>query len=73
MKKRAMERPLLITVKETAKLLSIGTTKVWQLIRLNELDSIKIGTCRRVRTESVIRFVERSQQQRLSQISEGRL
>jgi len=41
-------RPLLLTVEEAARLLSIGRPKMWQLIMTGEVLSVKIGASRRI-------------------------
>ena len=47
--------PLLLTVEETADLLHIGRSKVFDLIRCRDLDSVKIGRLRRVPESAVPR------------------
>ncbi len=49
---------LLLTVDETAELLGIGRWKVFDLIRQDELVSVKLGGVRRVPRDAVYRFVE---------------
>jgi excisionase family DNA binding protein len=51
--------PLLLTVEETAELLHIGRSKVFDLIRCRELDSVKIGRLRRVPQSAVHEFMTR--------------
>lgn len=53
-----MER-LLLTAEETAEILSIGRTKVYELMRLGMLESVKIHGCRRIPTEAVHNYVDR--------------
>jgi excisionase family DNA binding protein len=53
-----MER-LLLTPEETAEMLGIGRTKVYELIRLGLIESVKIHGCRRIPTEAVHDYVER--------------
>jgi excisionase family DNA binding protein len=50
---------LLLTAEETAEMLSIGRTKVYQLMRLGMLESVKIHGCRRIPTEAVRNYVDR--------------
>ena len=52
-----MER-LLLTAEETAEILSIGRTKVYELMRLGLLESVKHG-CRRIPTDAVQSYVDR--------------
>jgi excisionase family DNA binding protein len=51
--------PLLLTVEETADLLHIGQSKVFDLIRCRDLDSVKIGRLRRVPESAVHEFMVR--------------
>ena len=53
-----MER-LLLTAEETAETLSIGRTKVYELMRLGLIESVKIHGCRRIPTEAVRNYVDR--------------
>jgi excisionase family DNA binding protein len=53
-----MER-LLLTPEETAEMLGIGRTKVYELLRLGLIESVKIHGCRRIPTEAVHNYVER--------------
>lgn len=50
---------LLLTVEEAADALHIGRSKVFDLIRCGELDSVKIGRLRRVPADAVHAFMVR--------------
>ena len=50
---------LLLTVEETASLIGIGRTKVFELIATGVLESVRIGGARRVPTGAVTDYVER--------------
>lgn len=50
---------LLLTVEETAEALHIGRSKVFDLIRCGELDSVKIGRLRRIPGDAVHAFMVR--------------
>ena len=52
-----MER-MLFTVRETAEMLALSRTRVYELIYAEQLASIKIGRCRRVSLASIRRFVD---------------
>ena len=52
--------PLLLTVEEAAKVMSLGRTRIYDLIAKNELDSVKVGKSRRIITKSIDRFIERN-------------
>jgi excisionase family DNA binding protein len=53
-------RPLCVTIEEAAGLLSIGRTRVYQLITSGEIEMIKIGKSSRVTTESLSSFLARA-------------
>lgn len=54
------ERPIpervLLTVEEAAEQLRIGRTTAWRLVSNGELESVRIGTLRRVPTSAVAEF-----------------
>ena len=52
------DAPLLITPEEAARTLSIGRSKIYELMRSGELPSVHIGACRRVHVEDLVRFVQ---------------
>lgn len=52
-----MNDPLLYTVPQVARLLSMGRTAVYELLRTGQLDSVKIGSMRRVPATAVSEFV----------------
>lgn len=51
--------PLLLTVEETADMLTISRWKVFELIRLHELRSVKIGGLRRVPRGAIDEYIAR--------------
>jgi len=48
---------LLLTPEQAAHALGIGRTKVYELMLTNALDSVKIGTLRRIPADAVVDFV----------------
>jgi excisionase family DNA binding protein len=48
----------LYTVAETADLLRLSTSKVWQLVHSGELESLKIGWSRRVPGSAIDQFIK---------------
>jgi len=50
---------LLLTVEETADMLTISRWKVFELIRLRELRSVKIGGLRRVPRGAIDEYISR--------------
>jgi len=57
-KEHEMEKQLL-TIEETAEVLSLGKTKIYQFIKDNELSTVKFGKSRRVIVKSIEDFIER--------------
>lgn len=47
----------LLTVDEVAQVCALGRTKVYELIRTGEIESVKIGSARRVTDEAVRKFI----------------
>jgi excisionase family DNA binding protein len=50
---------LLLRPEEVAELIGIGRTKVFALMRTGQLESVRIGTCRRIPTSAVFEYVQR--------------
>ncbi len=51
--------PLLVTAEQAAASHSICRTKVYELLRNGELDSVRIGTSRRIPAAALAEYVER--------------
>jgi len=51
--------PVLLTVEEAARLLGIGRTHMFALIRTGEIESVRIGRLRRIRTAALHDFANR--------------
>lgn len=49
---------LLFTPDEAAHVLGIGRSMLYELLRAGRIDSVRIGSCRRVPGEELTRFVE---------------
>jgi len=49
--------PLLLTVRQVAEMLSVGRTSVYEFIAAGDLETVHIGRCMRIRSDSVHRFV----------------
>jgi excisionase family DNA binding protein len=54
-----MTAKLLLTVEEAAEVLSLGRTKVYELIAAGEIPTVKIGRARRVSAKALTVFVGR--------------
>lgn len=48
----------LLKVPQVADRLGLSPNQVWELIRTRELDSVKIGASRRVRSDEVDRYIK---------------
>ena len=57
------EPPVLVTVEEAARRLSIGRTATYMLVLRGELESVKIGRTRRVVVTSIDDYVSKLLQQ----------
>jgi excisionase family DNA binding protein len=56
----AMEsKPILVSVADTANMLSIGRTAAWELVRKQKIKSVKIGRTRRVPMVAIQEYIER--------------
>jgi excisionase family DNA binding protein len=53
---------LLFTTVEAAKSLSISRSQVYGLIQNGELDSIKVGNCRRIPAEALRHYIDKQLQ-----------
>ena len=51
--------PILFSPDEVARMLGVGRTKVYDLIRLRELRSVRVGAMRRVSAFALRDYVER--------------
>jgi excisionase family DNA binding protein len=50
--------PLLVTAEQAARSLSICRTKVYELLRNGELESVRIGTSRRIPASALDEYVD---------------
>jgi excisionase family DNA binding protein len=51
--------PLLVTPREAGTMLSLGVTRIYELLRGGELSSFHVGRARRISTQSIVKYVER--------------
>lgn len=51
------EEKLLLTIEEAAERLSIGRSKVYELIASGDIEAVKIGKARRIPAEALVLFV----------------
>ena len=52
-------KPLLVTTEQAATSLSICRTEVYELLRNDELESVRIGASRRIPAAALAEYVER--------------
>jgi excisionase family DNA binding protein len=57
--RRPLPARILLTVEEAAEQLRIGRTTAWRLVRTGELESVRIGTLRRVPSSAVAEYAAR--------------
>jgi len=50
---------LLLTPEEAARAVGLGRTKLYELLRCGELESVQIGAARRVPVDAVHAYVQR--------------
>jgi excisionase family DNA binding protein len=50
--------PLLVTTEQAARTLAIGRSKLYELLSSGQLESVRIGGCRRIDIESLTRFID---------------
>src|SRR4051794_32622694 len=51
--------PLAVTPRQACHMLSVGLTRLYQLLNSNELDSFLLGKSRRITTASIQAFIAR--------------
>ena len=54
---------LLLTEEEARKALGLGRTKLYELLMAGEIESVKIGKCRRIRADALQTWLERMRQE----------
>ena len=47
----------LVTIPQAAQLLAVSDKTVWRLVRAGQIDSITIGTSRRIRRSAIDRYI----------------
>lgn len=51
--------PLLVTIEGAARRLGVGRSTIYELMRSEQLESVKIGRCTRIPTDSIDALVRR--------------
>ena len=52
-----MTEPILLTPAEAARALGIGRSKLYELLAKGQLESVRIGNCRRVPAQALHNFL----------------
>ena len=55
-----MTDPILLIPTEAARALGIGRSKLYELLQTGDLESVHIGTCRRIPTDSLTALVAKA-------------
>jgi excisionase family DNA binding protein len=50
---------LLLTAEEAAEVVGVGRTKVYELLRVGQIESVRIGRCRRIPLRAIQEYVAR--------------
>lgn len=53
----AADSPMLLRVPEAARQLSIGNSKMWELVARGEIESVKIDGARRISRQAIERYI----------------
>ena len=61
-----LPQPMLLNVTQVAKMLSLGRTKVYELIATRQLPAVRFGRAVRVSSASLQRWIEKQEQKDLS-------
>jgi hypothetical protein len=51
--------PLAVSPRQACQMLSVGLTRMYQLLNANELDSFLLGRSRRITTASIYKLIDR--------------
>ena len=54
-----MEQRLLLSAEEAGQLIGVGRTKVYELLRVGAIESVRIGRCRRIPYTALAAYVDR--------------
>jgi excisionase family DNA binding protein len=56
--KESIMEPIAISVTDTARVLGLGRTSIYALIKEGRLETVKLGSRRLIKTESVRKLIE---------------
>ena len=66
-----MSDPILLTPTEAAHALGIGRSKLYELLQTGVLESVHIGTCRRIPTDALSDLVARLRMDPVGEVGQG--
>ena len=66
-----MSDPILLTPTEAARALGIGRSKLYELVQTGVLESVHIGTCRRIPTDALSDLVARLRTDPVGEVAQG--
>jgi len=66
-----MSDPILLTPTEAARALGIGRSKLYELLQTGVIESVHIGTCRRIPTDALSDLVARLRTDTVSEVGQG--
>ena len=66
-----MSDPLLLTPTQAARALGIGRSKLYELLQTGVLESVHIGTCRRIPTDALSDLVSRLRTNTVGEAAKG--
>jgi excisionase family DNA binding protein len=58
MDQQGLSTPLLVRVEEAARILSLGRSKIYELLGSGELSSVKCGKARRIPLTALVQWVD---------------
>ena len=64
--KNKVELPMLFTVEQVAQILGIGRSTVFQLIKSEQIESIRLGRSRRIPVDAMQNYVDELRGERTS-------
>ena len=66
-----MSDPILLTPTEAARALGIGRSKLYELLQTGALESVHIGTSRRIPTDALSDLVARLRRDPVGEVGQG--
>ena len=51
--------PVMFTIRQAAQILNVSRTQIYKLIKIRELDSVKIGHSRRITESQLVAYIQK--------------